>query len=176
MAESRELQIISRLTRPDSSVNTAVQELLDLTSVAVASTTTSISKALFTHLNNTWKALMENIVANTGPSQQAALVEFVRTLQQQKVIDPATGGQLRFDQDYNKTLWTEVPSFGITVADHWNFGTHLNTILLFPQHIVTTTTILRPQQIVTRSRRRGSIYQQGRIPRSTDFFCREFCP
>ncbi|KAF2127839.1 hypothetical protein P153DRAFT_377337 [Dothidotthia symphoricarpi CBS 119687] len=64
---------------------------------------------------------MEDVVANTAPSQQTALVEFVRTLQQQKVTDPTTGDQLRFDQDYNKTLWTEVPNFGINVADEWNF-------------------------------------------------------
>jgi hypothetical protein len=123
MVQSQELSIISRLTQPDASVNTAVHELLDLTSVAAASTTVSASEALYTHLNNTWQALIENVAANTHPSQQAALVEFVHTLQQQKVIDPATGDQLRFDQDYNKALWTEVPNFGINVADYWNFGT-----------------------------------------------------
>jgi hypothetical protein len=122
MAESRELQIIASLTRPGFSVNTAVHELLELTSVAAASTTVSTSEALDKHLDNTWQALMEITVANTGPSQQGVLVQFVQTLQQQKVIDPATGDQLRFDQDYNKTVWTEAPSFGINVADRWNFG------------------------------------------------------
>jgi hypothetical protein len=122
MAESRELQIIASLTRPGFSVNTAVHELLELTSVAAASTTVSTSEALDKHLDNTWQALMEITVANTGPSQQGVLVQFVQTLQQQKVIDPATGDQLRFDQDYNKTVWTEAPSFGINVADRWNFS------------------------------------------------------
>jgi hypothetical protein len=122
MAESRELQIIASLTRPGFSVNTAVHELLELTSVAAASTTVSTSEALDKHLDNTWQALMEITVAKTGPSQQGVLVQFVQTLQQQKVIDPATGDQLRFDQDYNKTVWTEAPSFGINVADRWNFG------------------------------------------------------
>jgi hypothetical protein len=65
---------------------------------------------------------MEDVVARTRPSEQGPLVEFVRTLQQQKVIDPATGDQLRFDQDYDKTLWTEVPNFGINVADYWSFS------------------------------------------------------
>jgi hypothetical protein len=123
MAESQELQIISRLVQPDSSVTTAVKRLLDLTSAAAASTTVSSSEALLTHLDNTWQALIEHVVANTGPLQQAVLVKFVQALQQQKVIDPATGDQMRFDQDYNKTLWTEVPNFGINVADHWNFST-----------------------------------------------------
>ncbi|KAF2188500.1 hypothetical protein K469DRAFT_660198 [Zopfia rhizophila CBS 207.26] len=61
------------------------------------------------------------VAARTAPSQQTALVEFLRKLQQQKVTDPATGQQLKYDEDYNKTVWTEVPNFGITVADDWNF-------------------------------------------------------
>jgi len=122
MAESQECQIVSSLTRPNASVDTAVQQLLDLTSLAASSTTISRSDALCTHLDNTWRSLIDEIVANTAPPQQTALVKFVRTLQQQKIIDPATGDQLRFDQDYNKTLWTEVPNFGINVADYWNFG------------------------------------------------------
>jgi hypothetical protein len=65
---------------------------------------------------------MEDVVVRNRPSEQAALVEFVRTLQQQKLIDPATGDQLRFDQGYDKTLWTEVPNFGINVTDHWDFS------------------------------------------------------
>ncbi|KAF2637409.1 hypothetical protein P280DRAFT_102974 [Massarina eburnea CBS 473.64] len=117
----QELQIISSLTQPDASVETAIRQLLDLTSAAASSTTVSVSDALFKHLNNTWHSLMEDVVANTAPAQQTALVEFVRTLQQQKVINPATGDQLLFDQDYNKAVWTEVPNFGINVADEWNF-------------------------------------------------------
>jgi hypothetical protein len=123
MAESEELQIISRLLQPVSSVSTAIHQILHLTSIAAASTTASPSEALLTHLNNTWQALIEIIVANTDPLQQAVLVKFVQTLQQQKVIDPTTCEQLRFDQDYNKALWTEVPNFGINVADYWNFST-----------------------------------------------------
>jgi hypothetical protein len=122
MTASQELQIISRLAASESSVKTAVHELLDLTSDAAASTTISPSQALLKHLNNFWRALMEDVVVRTRPSEQGSLVEFVRTLQQQKVIDPATGDQLRFDQDYDKTLWTEVPNFGINVADYWSFG------------------------------------------------------
>ena len=67
--------------------------------------------------------MVNDVVARTDPSQQAPLIKFVRTLQQQKAIDPATGDQLRFDQDYNKLVWTEVPNFGINVADNWTFGT-----------------------------------------------------
>ncbi|KAH8690392.1 hypothetical protein GQ44DRAFT_780468 [Phaeosphaeriaceae sp. PMI808] len=121
MAGSQELQIISSLTQRDASVETAIRKLLDLTSLAASSTTVSMSDALFTHLDNTWHSLVEDVVAKTAPSQQKSLVEFVRTLQRQKVIDPATGDQLRFDQDYDKSLWTEVPNLGITVADGWNF-------------------------------------------------------
>jgi hypothetical protein len=123
MAESQELQIISRLLQPDSSVSTAVDQLLDLTSAAAASATGSTSEALGTHLDNFWLALIEIVVANTGHAQQAVLVKFVQTLQQQKVIDPATGDQLRFGPDYNKAVWTESPCLGITVADYWNFST-----------------------------------------------------
>jgi hypothetical protein len=122
MTNSQELQIISRLAASESSVEIAVHELLDLTSDAASSTTISPSQALLKHLNNFWRALMEDVVARTRPSEQGPLVEFVRTLQQQKVIDPATGDQLRFDQDYDKTLWTEVPNFGINVADYWSFS------------------------------------------------------
>ncbi|KAF2821941.1 hypothetical protein CC86DRAFT_448412 [Ophiobolus disseminans] len=64
---------------------------------------------------------MNDIVPKVAPVEQTALVEFVRKLQQQKVIDPATGDQLRFDQDYDKPVWTEVPNLGINVADYWNF-------------------------------------------------------
>jgi hypothetical protein len=65
---------------------------------------------------------MEDVVVNTVPSQQALLVEFVRSLQQQQVTDPTTDDQLRFFGDYNKMVWTEIPIFGVTVADNWNFG------------------------------------------------------
>jgi hypothetical protein len=50
-----------------------------------------------------------------------------------------TGDQLRFDEDYNKTLWTEVPLFGINIADEWNFGMHFNICPPFSSYIVTTT-------------------------------------
>ncbi|KAH5117542.1 hypothetical protein HBI49_153200 [Parastagonospora nodorum] len=63
---------------------------------------------------------MERVVVSTPSSQQAALVDFVRTLQQQKIIDLATGDHLRFDPHYNETLWTDVPLFGINVANYWN--------------------------------------------------------
>jgi hypothetical protein len=122
VTESQEFRIISRLMQPDPSISTAIYQLLDLTSVAAASTTVSTSEALLTHLDNTWQALIEIVVANTAPSQQAVLVKFVQTLQQQKVIDPATGDQLRFEEYYNQTIWTEVPCFGINVADFWNFS------------------------------------------------------
>jgi hypothetical protein len=137
MAESRELHIISSLTWPEASVNTAIQELLNLTSAAASSTTISKSDALSTHVNNTWQALMERIVVHTPSSQQAVLVDFVRTLQQQKVIDPATGDQLRFDPDYNETLWTDVPLFGINVADYWNCG--MQSFTQTPMSLQNTT-------------------------------------
>lgn len=136
MADSRELHIISSLTWPEASVNTAIQEIITLTSAAASSTTISKTDALSTHLDNTWQALMEHVVANTQPSQQTALVDFVRTLQQQKVVDPATGDQLRFDPDYNKLLWTEVPLFGINVADYWHRGMQSH-IYYTPSPIIT---------------------------------------
>jgi hypothetical protein len=122
VTESQEFRIISRLTQPDPSISTAIHQLLDLTSVAAASTTVSTSEALLLHFDNTWQALIEIVVANTAPAQQAVLVKFVQTLQQQKVLDPATGDQLRFDQDYNMRVWTDSPNFGINLADHWNFS------------------------------------------------------
>jgi len=76
------------------------------------------------------------MLSQTQPSQQTALVDFVRTLQQQKVLDPATGDQLLFDPDWNMMLWTEAPLFGINVADFWHCGTHLHTHF----HISQTTT------------------------------------
>jgi hypothetical protein len=136
VTKSQEFQIISRLMQPDPSISTAIHQLLDLTSAAAACTTVSTSEALFTHLDNTWQALIEIVVANTAPSQQAVPVKFVQTLQQQKVFNQATGDQLRFDQDYNKTIWTQLPNLGINVADHWNFSMlfHLpiSTPLRFP--------------------------------------------
>jgi hypothetical protein len=122
VTESQEFRIVSQLMQPDFSISTVIDQLLDLTSVAAASTTVSASEALLTHLDNTWQALIDMVVANTTPSEQAVLVKFVQNLQQQKVLDPATGDQLRFDQDYNKTIWTQLPNFGINVADHWNFS------------------------------------------------------
>jgi hypothetical protein len=122
VTKSQEFQIISRLMQPDPSISTAIHQLLDLTSAAAACTTVSTSEALFTHLDNTWQALIEKVVANTTPSQQSVLVKFVQTLQQQKVINPATGDQLRCEEYYNQTIWTELPYFGIKVADYWNFS------------------------------------------------------
>jgi hypothetical protein len=122
MSSSRELEIMSSLVSPNASVDTAVRQLVALTSTAASSTTASASDPLFTHLNNAWHCLMEDVVVNTVPSQQALLVEFVRSLQQQQVTDPTTDDQLRFFGDYNKMVWTEIPIFGVTVADNWNFG------------------------------------------------------
>jgi hypothetical protein len=121
VTKSEEFQIIARLMQPDPSISTAIHQLLDLT-VAAGSTTISTGEAICTHLDNTWQALMEKVVANTAPSQQAVLVRFVQTLQQQKVSNPATGDQLRCEDYYNQTIWTEVPCFGINVADYWNFS------------------------------------------------------
>lgn len=130
MAALSELQILASLTEPECSAETAVQQLLQHTYVAASSTTSSVSDALFTHLNNTWHSLMQDVVATTVPSRQTRLVEFVRLLQKQNVTDPATGDQLRFDQDYNKAVWTEVPNFGINVADDWNFGKFLASAIM----------------------------------------------
>jgi hypothetical protein len=122
VTKTQEFRIISQLMQPDPSISTAIHQLLDITSAAVASTTVSTSEALYTHLDNTWQALIEKVVANTAPSQQAVLVKFVQTLQQQKVIDPATGDQFRCEEYFNQRLWTELPCFGINVADYWNFS------------------------------------------------------
>ncbi|KAH8663447.1 hypothetical protein BGZ60DRAFT_411332 [Tricladium varicosporioides] len=119
MEETQEFKIISSLTEPSVSSCSAIKQLLDLTYTA-STANTHQSKALGDHLNHTFGSLIE-VAARTAPSQQATLVSFLRELQQQKVTDPATGQQLKFDEDYNKTVWTEVPNLGITVADEWNF-------------------------------------------------------
>jgi flagellar hook-associated protein FlgK len=97
MTECKDFQIISRLTQPNSSVSTTIQQLSYLTSVSAAFPATSTSGALFMHLDNTWQALIETVVANTGSPQQAVPVEYVHILQQQNSINPARGDQLRFD-------------------------------------------------------------------------------
>lgn len=121
MEETQEFKIISSLTEPNASSSAATRQLLNLTFTVATAASNNHSSALGDHLNNTFGSLME-VAARTASSQQAALVEFLRELQQQKITDPATGQQLKFDEDYNKTVWTEVPNLGITVADEWNFG------------------------------------------------------
>ncbi|KAH6681570.1 hypothetical protein B0J14DRAFT_576665 [Halenospora varia] len=120
MEETQEFKIISSLTEPNASSSAATRQLLNLTFTVATAASNNQSNALGDHLNNTFGSLME-VAARTASSQQAALVEFLRELQQQKITDPATGQQLKFDEDYNKTVWTEVPNLGITVADEWNF-------------------------------------------------------
>jgi hypothetical protein len=60
VTESQEFRIVSQLMQPDFSISTVIDQLLDLTSVAAASTTVSASEALLTHLDNTWQALIDN--------------------------------------------------------------------------------------------------------------------
>lgn len=118
MERTQEFRIISALAEPDNSITNAplaVQQLLALTSTAYR------SNGLGSHLNNTWLSLIE-IVARTPSDRQTALVEFTRVLQQQKVINPADGKLVGFEEDYNKLVWTEVPNMGICIADEWNFG------------------------------------------------------
>jgi hypothetical protein len=131
MATSPESTIISSLTQHDASVDVAIQQLLILTSAAESSTTTprdSSNSPLSTHLGNVWRSLVEDVVANTAPSQQAVLVEFVRALRLQKVVNPTTGSQLQYDlvPGCRLSVWTELPLFGISVRDEWNFGKILN--------------------------------------------------
>lgn len=120
MEDTREFRIISSLSQPNASAPAAVQQLLHLTFTAATSAATLQSDTLGEHLNNTFGSVME-VAAQTPPSQQGALVEFIQRLQQEKVVDPTTGQQLRYEEDYNKAVWSEVPNFGITVADGWNF-------------------------------------------------------
>lgn len=123
-----ESRIISSLVHPKASGEAAIEQLLKLTSEA-ASQTSAASIAggdpLSSHIKSVWRCLVEDVVANTTPSQQAPLIDFVRELRLQTVINPTTGGPLLYNlvADYHVAVWTDLPLFGISVRDEWNFGT-----------------------------------------------------
>jgi hypothetical protein len=123
MATSPESAIVLSLLRPGVSVDSAVQQLLNVTNAVASRTDFTDSEDLSDLYNNVWRSLMEDAVANTALSEQTPLVEFVQTLQRQKVINPVTGTQLRCKSYYDSAVWTELPCFGINVADEWNYGT-----------------------------------------------------
>jgi hypothetical protein len=123
MATSPESVIVLSLLQPGISVDSAVQQLLDVTTAVASITDFTNSEDLSNLYNNVWRSLIEDAVANTDPSEQTPLVEFVQTLQRQKVINPVTGTQLRCKDYYDSAVWTELPCFGINVADEWNYGT-----------------------------------------------------
>lgn len=125
MATTPEFEIISSLTRPGASAKSAVQKLLPLTATASKeSPNDDGSGALSIHIRNVWSALVEDVVANTDSAEQGELVEFVRELRLQKMIDPTTNHPLLYNlvADQYVPLWTGLPLFGIGVRDEWNFG------------------------------------------------------
>ena len=83
-----------------------------------------MATALSTHIRDVWSALVEDVVANTDSAQQDELVEFVRELRLQKMINHITNSPLlyNFVADQHIPLWTGLPLFGISVRDEWNFG------------------------------------------------------
>ena len=125
MATTPEFEIISSLTRPGASAKSAVQKLLPITATASKeSPNDDGSGALSIHIRNVWSALVEDVVANTDSAEQGELVEFVRELRLQKMIDPTTNHPLLYNlvADQHVPLWTGLPLFGIGVRDEWNFG------------------------------------------------------
>jgi hypothetical protein len=135
MATSPESVIVSSLLQPGVSVESAMQQLLDMTTAVASMTDFTDSEDLSNHYINVWRSLMEDAVANTAPSEQTPLVEFVRTLQRQKVIDPVTGNQLCSKEYHNSAVWTELPFFGISVRDEWNYGTR--NLYSLSKHVLT---------------------------------------
>jgi hypothetical protein len=109
--------------QPGVSVESAVQQLLDVTTAVASMTDFTDSEDLSNRYENVWHSLMEDAVANTAPSEQTPLVEFVQTLQRQKVINPVTGNQLCSKECYDSAVWTELPFFGINIRDEWKYGT-----------------------------------------------------
>lgn len=125
MATTPEFEIISSLTRPGASAKSAVQRLLLLTATASKESPNDDGDgALSVHIRNVWSALVEDVVANTDSAEQGELVEFVRELRLQKMIDPTTNIPLLYNlvADQYVPLWTGLPLFGISVRDEWNFG------------------------------------------------------
>lgn len=125
MASSPEVEIISSLTQPGASVESATKRLLALTAAAsAAGSNENGDNALSTHIYNVWFALVEDVVANTPAEQQGVLVDFVRALRMQKVVNPATGDQLLYNlvTEHFIPVWTGLPLLGVSVRDEWNFG------------------------------------------------------
>lgn len=126
MAPSPEFEIISSLTKPGASVESAIQKLLSLTAAASgAKSNEDGESALSTHVSNVWSALMEDVVANTPAAQQGVLVEFIRILRMRDATDPTSNSPLQYNlvADHNIPVWTGLPLFGMSVRDEWNFGT-----------------------------------------------------
>jgi hypothetical protein len=125
MAATPEFEIVSSLTRPGASAKSAVKKLLILTAAASKeSPNDDGSGVLSVHIRNVWSALVEDVVANTNSAQQGELIEFVRGLRLQKMINPTTNSPLLYNlvADQYVPLWTGLPLFGISVRDEWNFG------------------------------------------------------
>lgn len=59
-----------------------------------------------------------DVVGDTAPENQDALIDFIAKLRQEDVSDN-NGQPVTYEGD---RVWTDLPSFGWLVRDIWNFG------------------------------------------------------
>ncbi|KAJ5545080.1 hypothetical protein N7535_006531 [Penicillium sp. DV-2018c] len=116
---SAEFTFLDKIVKEETTVQDAIQNLVDLTMSALSVHGPNKQGGIGTPDYNVSLAVME-LAQRLEPSKHVRLVEFICHLQKQTAIDPATKESLRVQGDI---LWTDMPSFGYTELETWyEFG------------------------------------------------------
>lgn len=119
LVPTQEFKILHNLvTDPDASAADAVQQVLDLTTTEILSKNDTPGTNFDSDVAWNICILIIDIAANTAPTRQTKLLDFVTRIQKVTVADPRTGEKVGCGNfGY---LWTDLHSFGMHVADMCN--------------------------------------------------------
>lgn len=119
LVPTQEFKILHNLvTDPDASAADAVQQVLDLTTTEILSKNDTPGSNFDSDVAWNICVLIIDIAANTAPTRQTKLLDFVSRIRKVTVADPRTGEKVGCGNfGY---LWTDLHSFGMHAADMCN--------------------------------------------------------
>lgn len=121
MENSQQFKILNDLvTRPDSSVDEALDQITNLTISALAPSDDEDFTPEKVDYIISFTLMM--LVQRLEPAKHKKLVQFLYGLQKRTATDPSTGEPLTVGPT-KSVLWTNLPSFGYTELETWDeFG------------------------------------------------------